>query len=66
MKKNTIIGAALMVAGIFGPFHIGYEVLPDGWMGDAQPGFWWTIPTAFSLLFGGLLSFIFGLFKVLE
>jgi hypothetical protein len=66
MNKNTIGGIFFFLLGLFAPFYIGCELLPDGWVGNQEPGFWWTIPAVVCLIFGGIMSIIFGLATFFE
>lgn len=48
---GTILGALMVLIGIFGPFYIGGEVLPENWSQTYQgPDYWWAGPVMIMLV----------------
>jgi hypothetical protein len=48
MKRIALVaaGAAVILAGLYGPAYVGGELLPTGWFNHEV---WWSLPTMLML-----------------
>jgi hypothetical protein len=61
MKRALFItlGGPLIIAGLYGPFYIGCEILPDGWT-EHPTTYWWTVPMLLTLVACKIVGIGFG------